>query len=134
MFSNFTFLTSKLDSSTRSSRNQEFKYTSYELSKNKIYESNRNVSRESRKRSSSRDRSKQESPKQQKYTKNYENRRSSHRSSSRKHSSRASNRSSDKLADGGFLSKVKSTSNLGHKYPHTASLKFNNILKDMGGY
>ena len=60
--------------------------------------------------------------------------RSSHRSSSRKQSSRANNLSSDKQIEGGFLAKTASSSNLNQKYMHTASLKFNNILKDIGGY
>lgn len=117
----------------RSTRNSDNRYNTYELSKNKIYESRKSKERnESRKRSSSKDRV-NESPKS-KYTRNYGHK--SNRSRSNKHGSR-SNRSSDKHDDK-HLAKTKSSSTIGHSskisHHNTASLKFNNILKDMGAH
>lgn len=122
------------ETASRPSRNEEYRYNSnYELKKNKIYESKRNSHRESRKRSSSKDRV-AESPK----TKNSRTRQDKNLNRSRsKNSGKYSNRSNDKHSDK-YLQKAKSSSQLGHplksSHQNSTSLKFNNILKDMGAH
>ena len=110
---------------TRSTRNSDSRYNTYELSKNKIYESHKSKERkESRKRSSSKDRM-NESPKS-KYTRNYGHK--TNRSRSSKHGSR-SNISSERHNEKS-LTKTKSSAVLGqtskNSYHNTTSLKFFN--------
>jgi hypothetical protein len=117
----------------RTTRDVDTRYNNYELSKNKIYESRKSKERsESRKKSSSKDRV-NKSPKS-KYSRSYGQK--SNRSRSSKHGSRV-NKSIDKHSDK-YLSKTKSSSAIAHSpknsHHNTASLKFNNILKDMGAH
>lgn len=116
----------------RPTRNDEYRYSQQELKKNKIYESRKSSHRESRKRSNSRDRS-NHSPKD-KYSRNYPQK-SLNRSRSSK--GKSMNKSIDKQSDK-FMQKTKSSLNLGpsnkNYFHNTATLKFNNILKDMGAH
>lgn len=118
--------------SDRPTRNEEYRFSQQELKKNKIYESRKSSHRESRKRSSSRDRS-NNSPKS-KYSRNYQQK-SLNRSRSSK--GKSVNKSIDKQSDK-FMQKTKSSLNIGNSkknyFHNTATLKFNNILKDMGAH
>jgi len=120
------------DGWSRQPHNDELKYNQQELKKNKIYESRKSSHRESRKRSSSRDRT-NESHKY-KYSSGSKN---ANRSRSNKPSSKPRDKSNDKHSDK-HMQKTKSSNNLGPNnkayFHNTASLKFNNILKDMGAH
>jgi hypothetical protein len=124
----------------RTTRDVDTRHNNYELSKNKIYESRKSKERsdsrkersDSRKKTSSKDRA-NKSPKS-KYSRSYGHK--SNRSRSNKQGSGV-NKSIDKQSDK-YLSKTKSssaiTSSPKNSHQNTASLKFNNILKDMGAH
>jgi hypothetical protein len=118
--------------SGRPTKNEDYRFSQNELKKNKIYESRKSSHRESRKRSNSRDRS-NSSPKS-KYSRNYPQK-SLNRSKSSK--GKSVNKSIDKQSEK-FMQKTKSSLNIGSSnknyFHNTATLKFNNILKDMGAH
>ena len=122
------------ENSSKPSGKEEYKFNHYELKKNKIYESKNGERRESRKRSSSKDRTNE--PHKSKYSHTY-NQKNLNRSRSNKGSSRVSERSTDRNSDN-YRHKSKSSADTTptHKpsFHNTASLKFNNILRDMGAH
>lgn len=112
---------------------EEYKFNHYELKKNKIYEAKNTERRESRKRSSSRDRTNDSH--NSKYSHTY-NQKSLNRSRSNKGSSEQTTKYSRNSDTYRHKSKSSADTTPTHKpsFHNTASLKFNNILRDMGAH
>lgn len=115
--------------------NGDVKYSDYELKKAKHYESKRSHP-EGRKRSSSRDRPRQSPSGKYSRGPGYKN---SHRSRSRKDSINKSNNKNTDVGSDRHMAKTRSSTDLKSSnkpsiYNNSTSLKFNNILKDMGAH